>query len=292
MRQINQHCVVCHKQMLWNLNNVCELCEQENSEENRTTNESRGQELNENEFEIVNGGAEESNVNSTVREETMNKGNSDVEEVAEERASELDHQVEGADENDEEVGQRESRRRMLAGNIKIRGGIEAQKKEGITRLFAVNCNGFGPDSQDKIRGLSLATTEKELDGVLISSADTRWNSYSKTCMKTKISAFASSSVFNTSDSREALDQGKTFLKGGSFTALWGDVRNYVKLEERHEHHHGWWNTMVLEGNKKRIAIITMHRLVDNDTKSINSSKAQYDRKVGKVTRAKVIREKC
>ena len=38
-------------------------------------------------------------------------------------------------------------------------------------------------------------------------------------------------------------------------------------------------------------IMKIFRIVDNDTKSVNSSKAEYDWKEGKLTRARTIREK-
>ena len=148
---------------------------------------------------------EEMQENNSARNDTTHQENSVIEGEVEERALDLGNRTDGAVANDAEVGQREPRRRMMAGNMKISGGIEPQKKKGIARLFAVNCNGFGPDSQDKIRGLSLATTANELDGVLVSSADTRWNSHSKTCVKSKISTFQPNSVLNASDSGEVID---------------------------------------------------------------------------------------
>ena len=43
---------------------------------------------------------------------------------------------------------------------------------------------------------------------------------------------------------------------------------------------------MLEGNGKWLAMITVHKIVDANTKSVNSTKNQHKRKIGKVKRAK------
>ena len=49
--------------------------------------------------------------------------------------------------------------------------------------------------------------------------------------------------------------------------------------------------MIIEGNGRKVAIITLHGITDGDKSSANSSKAQCDIKEGKVTRAREIRDK-
>ena len=46
---------------------------------------------------------------------------------------------------------------------------------------------------------------------------------------------------------------------------------------------------MLKGNRKTIALITTYRLVDYETRGVNSSKAQYERAIGNVKRARHIR---
>ena len=50
-------------------------------------------------------------------------------------------------------------------------------------MFALNCNGMGPDSVDKMRQLGKKSKEKGIDGTLISSADSCWNNVNKTCLE-------------------------------------------------------------------------------------------------------------
>ena len=73
--------------------------------------------------------------------------------------------------------------------------------------------------------------------------------------------------------------------------MWVDTGNYTRPSEFHEHEHGWWNTMTLKGRSQTLEITTLHGITDGDKSSVNSSKAQYDRKEGKVTRAREIRDK-
>ena len=71
--------------------------------------------------------------------------------------------------------------------------------------------------------------------------------------------------------------------------MWNNVVNYAKVDQCVENENGWCNRVVLGGNGKRLAIITAYRIVDANTKSINSAKAQLERETGKVKRAKEIR---
>ena len=47
---------------------------------------------------------------------------------------------------------------------------------------------------------------------------------------------------------------------------------------------------MLEGNSKRLAIVMVYKIVDANAKSVNSTKAQWERKIEKVKRAKEIRK--
>ena len=117
MRQTTQHCAMYQKQMMWNLNNMCYVCEQENSEEVNESDGVRGQELNVNEDERL----EEMQENNSARNDTTHQENSVIEGEVEERALDLGNRTDGAVANDAEVGQREPRRRMMPGNMEISG---------------------------------------------------------------------------------------------------------------------------------------------------------------------------
>ena len=65
-------------------------------------------------------------------------------------------------------------------------------------------------------------------------------------------------------------------------AFWNDVVNCVKLEEYTENKHGWCNSAMLESDGQMLAMIKLHRIVDNNTKSANPCKSEHERKCGKI----------
>ena len=97
-------------------------------------------------------------------------------------------------------------------------------------------------------------------------------------------------MLNTSHSKERLDTNNKNLKGSTMTEVCNDAVNHIKLEECTENKHEWWNTVMLESNGKRLSMITVHRIVDSNTKIANSCKDQCERKCGKIKRVKEMRE--
>ena len=74
------------------------------------------------------------------------------------------------------------------------------------------------------------------------------------------------------------------------TKMLNDAANHTKIKECTENKNRWWNTTMLESNGKRLAIITVCRIVDANITSVNSCKAQCDMKCRKIVRAKEIRK--
>ena len=105
--------------------------------------------------------------------------------------------------------------------MRFRGSVVVNKRNSITRLFTINCNGFRPGPTDKIQQLIRDNKDKEINSILISSADTRQCSHTKTCINTKIQVYKDCFIMNSSDSREVLEEGKgkIFLKGVTFTVI-------------------------------------------------------------------------
>ena len=73
-------------------------------------------------------------------------------------------------------------------------------------------------------------------------------------------------------------------------ASWNDVTNHMNLEECTENNNGQWNEVMLESNGKRCPVMTMCSTVDNNSKCVNSCKAQRERKCSKIKREKDIRD--
>ena len=66
--------------------------------------------------------------------------------------------------------------------------------------------------------------------------------------------------------------------------------NYADIDWMHKKEHGWWNAVIMKKNKKRFALMNFHRIVDSSTSGVNSCKAQHERAIGRVKRARQIRK--
>ena len=51
--------------------------------------------------------------------------------------------------------------------------------------------------------------------------------------------------------------------------LWSSVVNYVEVDCMHKQEHGYCNTVVMTGNRKRVALTTVHRIVDAHGRGLN-----------------------
>ena len=80
---------------------------------------------------------------------------------------------------------------------------------------------------------------RQTDGVMINSSDVRWNAINKMTMSNKLKIMNNDNIINASDSGEEVETGCCFLKGGTFTALWNTIANYVDREGMIEQKHGW-----------------------------------------------------
>ena len=56
------------------------------------------------------------------------------------------------------------------------------------------------------------------------------------------------------------------------TVLWNDTTNHMKLKESTEQHHLQHNTNMLADRVKITEIVTVHRIVENNTKELINTK--------------------
>ena len=72
-----------------------------------------------------------------------------------------------------------SSRRQRCGEIKVKGIVTKNKNEGITTFFLVNCNGFGPGSNEKTDQVIREIKCREIEFIMTSSSDTMWETVKK-----------------------------------------------------------------------------------------------------------------
>ena len=66
---------------------------------------------------------------------------------------------------------------------KIKGLVEEAKRDGVLRLFLVNCDGLGPCALGKIDQMIDSRKRRKINGLMISSSDVRWTKCDKDKMK-------------------------------------------------------------------------------------------------------------
>ena len=64
-------------------------------------------------------------------------------------------------------------RRQRCGEIKVEDIVTKIKDKVMTRLFSVNHNGFGPGFNEKIDQVIIEIKSKNIEGIMISSSNTR-----------------------------------------------------------------------------------------------------------------------
>ena len=74
---------------------------------------------------------------------------------------------------------------------------------------------------------------------------------------------------NASDSGEETENSSWFLKGRTITASWNSIVNYVEVESMHKQEHVWWNSVIMTGKRKKVALLTMCRRVDGNSVGVN-----------------------
>ena len=65
---------------------------------------------------------------------------------------------------------------MKAKPIQNSGRVDSIKQSGVMRLFYINLREFRPDKYEKIEILKKKIDKRNIDGILFSTPDRRWNS--------------------------------------------------------------------------------------------------------------------
>ena len=65
---------------------------------------------------------------------------------------------------------------------------------------------------------------------MITSSNVRWNAKNNMKMLNNLKYSNNNVIMNNSDSREEVNEGSSFLKGGAITALWSRIVNYAAIE--------------------------------------------------------------
>ena len=111
------------------------------------------------------------------------------------------------DSRSDKATKKNERTKRKEDKMKVKGKVEDEKEEGVVRLFSANFNGFGPCSESKIDQTKETSKLRNMDGLMASSSDVRWNVRNE--MKTIMS---NNVAMSASDSGEEVDDRTCFLK--------------------------------------------------------------------------------
>ena len=130
---------------------------------------------------------------------------------------------------------------------------------------------------------------RKVDGLMISQSDVRWNAKSNVKILNKLKYSNQSVVVNDSNSGEEVEEVNYFLKGGTLTASRSRIVNYADVCCTHEQENGWWNAVMIKGNRKMTVLKNAHGIVDSEPSRTNSFKTQHERAIRSVKIASKIK---
>ena len=124
-------------------------------------------------------------------------------------------------ENQEDNTKRK-RKRILADLIRTKGWISNIKQDGVFRVFCVNPYGFGYDKVEKIQYLVTEARELQIDSIMLSSCDRKWNSYAKQWIKNEFQKVNQVIEINIADSGLYNINDSDYMPGGTISATFGN----------------------------------------------------------------------
>ena len=170
------------------------------------------------------------------------------------------------------------------------GFISTVKNKENLRLFAINPNGFGPDSKEKLEMLKTAIKHYEIDVILMSSPDRRWTSSRIERLRYALASTSKHVEIIATDSGEKVSSTNGYLPGGTIAIILGRFVGMLQKEDIRTDKKGRWSSFTIKGKAGQIRIINLYRIPDSTSSGILTSRAQYDRHTGKVQTTKYYRE--
>ena len=124
---------------------------------------------------------------------------------------------------------------------------------------------------------------------MISSSDARCNEKKNVTMINKVKFMNKNVAVNNSDSGEEVEEGSCSLKVKGLTCLWNSIFNHVDTDCMCEQEHGEWNVVMMKRNRKILALINVHSIVNSESSRIKSYKFQHGRAMRSAKRSRQTR---
>ena len=135
-------------------------------------------------------------------------------------------------------------------DLKNQGYIDSKKDKDCVRILALNPRGFGPNTMEKVNMMKKAMEEKEIDIVLLSSADREWTEYRVEQMKKMFRSIDNKVEVIASDSGEKSRSDEGYLPGGTLSIYTGKMAGMIQKENSRMDKLGRWTSTRVEGEHK------------------------------------------
>jgi len=129
----------------------------------------------------------------------------------------------------------------------------------------------------------------EIDIVLLSSADQKWNESRKSRLKTMFKSINKYVEIIALDSREETRTNDGYLPGQTVAIYTGKIAGMIIQEQTKQDRMGRWTSTRIEGGTQKMQIINLYRIPDSTQEGILKSRAQYDHIAGVVKTSKEYR---
>lgn len=87
--------------------------------------------------------------------------------------------------------------------------------------------------------MTKACKEKNVDIVLLSETNTKWLTFNKKSLERKFSTIQPRAKISASSTNVNINEKSDFLPRGTMSAVWGRMRNLLKLESLQENEYGF-----------------------------------------------------
>ena len=142
------------------------------------------------------------------------------------------------------------------------GYIDYTKRINNTRILMINPHGLRENADFKIEQLIQGINQHNIDIIMLSETNCKWNTSNIAKMKTKFQSIHRNIEINSSDTQEYDITQTSYLPGGTLTGIFGKYSNQIITKEHYKDQLGKWNAMQIQSENKIIIIITIYRIPD------------------------------
>ena len=118
-----------------------------------------------------------------------------------------------------------------ADEIKNRGYLDSEKRQGMTRLLNININGFQSNHNEKITQLTQFYIKYQVDIIIITELNIKWTTKSCDSIKGKLKSLGWILELIVADSKAYTIVEKDWLQGGTVMIIIGNILTLIQNDD-------------------------------------------------------------